>query len=336
MKNKKKTTLEYEDAPSGSVYFYNYKEPLIPFDNGFGYIGALIFDECTDQVQCHFCGEWAVALGNHLHKEHNMTAKEYKEKVGLNSSTALIGEKLREKLVASGLEKRMQNLRPGGPQSEETKQKIRETLAQNRAEQQNLNGTCPVQLLDRLKKLHDDLGRTPRLKEIPFKEALIRVYGNMKNACDLAGIPYREPGTCVSGKRKNLSADEVVERVALFLKDTGRLPMHNEMPSLGFATNVFEWLLKRKGVTRQEVYRKAVALNGRYLPDAHLLGPHRIKRFQYTDEELLNFLRMFESIHGRKPSISDTKRRLIPHASRYLYHFGSWREALEAAFGPTN
>jgi hypothetical protein len=74
-----RNSLEYEEAPSGSVYFYNYKEPLMKFEEGFGFIGALVFDDTTDKIQCHFCGEWFEALGNHINREHNMRAAEYKK-----------------------------------------------------------------------------------------------------------------------------------------------------------------------------------------------------------------------------------------------------------------
>lgn len=62
--------LEYPEAPSGFVTLYNYKEPFMPFTDpdtreGFGYGGVLVFDGVSDKVQCHLCGEWYHALGNH-------------------------------------------------------------------------------------------------------------------------------------------------------------------------------------------------------------------------------------------------------------------------------
>lgn len=174
-----KKIIEYPDAPSGGVYFYNYKEPLMPFENGFGYRGALIFDAVNDKIQCHFCGEWFDALQNHLAKEHSMRAAEYKERVGLNKKTALINERVRARLIESGLDKRLQNLRIQGAKSAEQKRKISATLKENRAELQNQRNTCPEQLLERFVKLHQKLGRMPLERKIGFYETLKKVYGSM-------------------------------------------------------------------------------------------------------------------------------------------------------------
>lgn len=55
--------LEYEEAPSGFVTLYNYKEPFMKFKEGYGFQGVLLFDGTSDKIQCHFCGNWYDALG---------------------------------------------------------------------------------------------------------------------------------------------------------------------------------------------------------------------------------------------------------------------------------
>jgi hypothetical protein len=111
--------MEYEGAPSGYVRLYNYKEPFMEFVGGYGYEGVLLFDGMTDKIQCHFCGNWFENLAGHISR-HALNAKRYKKKVGLHTTTALINEAVREKLVASGMEKRIQNLTKRGKMSEET------------------------------------------------------------------------------------------------------------------------------------------------------------------------------------------------------------------------
>lgn len=113
--NREKKEIEYEEAPSGNVTFYNYKEPLMKFEQGHGFIGALVFDTESDKIQCHLCGEWFGHLPSHLAKEHNMRSAAYKDLVGLNQTTALINESMRAKMIASGLKKRMKNLRNNTP-----------------------------------------------------------------------------------------------------------------------------------------------------------------------------------------------------------------------------
>lgn len=320
-----KTSIEYEEAPSGMIYFYNYKTPLMPFEGGYGYIGSVVHDETSNQIQCHFCGGWFDILGHHLHKEHNMTASEYKKAVGLNKGTALISETHRALLIAKGLKKRIKNLRPNKSHTIQTRKKISATLKENRAEMQNINNTCPEQLLERLVKHHQELGRSPLMSttgnrsEIPFRSALVKVYGSMKNAYKLAGIPYRKPGENrdYEGRRK-WTKDVLILKTAEFYKEHGRFPKVKE---IGSGKNYFS-----KFGGYKNIYKKAliIAKEGEYTK-----LPFRVN---HTPQELLNFLRMFKKINGRYPAVSDCKRGLLPYASRYIYHWKSWNTALKVAF----
>lgn len=113
--------MEHPEAPSGFVTLYHYKEPFMKFEGGFGFQGVLLFDGKTDKVQCHLCGNWMDYLPNHLMREHSMKASAYKDLVGLRQSTALLNEAQREKLIESGLEKRIKNLKVRGKKTEEEK-----------------------------------------------------------------------------------------------------------------------------------------------------------------------------------------------------------------------
>lgn len=331
-KTKDKKIMEYEEAPSGSVYFYNYKEPLMRFEKGFGYFGAVLFDESSDKIQCHFCGKWFIALGNHIYGKHKVRAAEYKRTIGLNNTTALIGEKLRAKLIAHGHEVSLRNLRPGGKMSQGQKDKIRATLKENRFEKQNTSNTCPEQLLERLVDLYNRLGRLPRRKEIPFIETIRKVYGTFKEACRIAGLPYRKPGGTLGEHFRYKKLEDIIIPIADFYQENGVLP---NAYKIFRNKNDFRNQLKRFNVTAKEVYSRALAYDGIYKPDVKYQksARQRTTRFHYTKEELLRFLQTFEKINGRRPSVSDTKRRLLPYVSRYIYHFGSWPNALKMAFG---
>lgn len=309
--------VEYEEAPSGYVTFYNYKEPLMRFEEGHGFVGALVFDGKSDKIQCHLCGQWFDQLGNHLKKEHATTAAQYKERVGLNRTTALVNESFRAKLIANGLKKRMKNLKNqrGAIRSPETRRRISEALKEHRAEQKNLTGTCPEQLIQRLTELHYKLGRTPTDDEITFREALRKTYGTLENACNIAGIPYRKPGQTVSkGKWNPFSAAATVRD---YYDETGQLPLITQLPK-----GLQAWMRRLRN--KHQVFRNALTLDGRY---------RKTKlRIRYTKDELIGFLIKFHEINGRKPSYSDCKRGLLPNLSRYSYNFGSWKKALAAAF----
>lgn len=307
--------IEYEEAPSGHVTFYNYKEPLMKFEQGHGFIGALVFDGTTDKIQCHFCGEWFDQLGNHLAKEHNMKASEYKYIVGLNKTTALINEKIRSKLIASGLQARMKNLRPGTKHSEATKAKIRQTQLENRAEKQNLAGTCPEQLKDRLRNKYIELGHTPskkRDKGCGFIETGIKVFGSYKNFCNAAGVPHQPSGKVYNHAQKYYKHD-MIAYVENFVRVNGRLPRFKD-------TNKGLWIAIKK-IGKKKIFGEALKKDGVY---------KKIEgyTYRYTKTDLIKYLSAFKKNHGRNPTVSDTKRGLLPSFSNFVYHFGTWKDAL--------
>lgn len=317
--------MEYEDAPSGGVMLYNYKEPFMPFEEGYGFQGVLLFDADSDEAQCHLCGEWIANLPHHLHKEHTTTASEYKEKVGLSQTSALIGEKLRAKLIASGLEQRLKNLKKwkGVKRSAATRKKISEGLKRVNRERQNLTGTCPAQLIERIRTKYHDLGRTPNAEEIGNRETYRKVFGTYKIACEMAGVPYNKPGHAYSHRQPKIVESEMILWVRDNVKD-GKLPKRVEYSKYaGLVYGSVVTAVKRYGGW-ENICRKALLQDGTY---------RKVRGFRYTKEELLDFLRNFKKINGREAAISDCKRGLLPNASRYIYYWKSWHKALKEAYG---
>lgn len=306
--------MEYEDAPSGYVNLYNYKEPFMNFESGFGYQGVLLFDGASDKVQCHFCGKWFLHLSGHIGL-HGLRVAEYKQEVGLSQTTALIGEKVRAKLIANGLEQRKKNLIVPKTVSEETKKKISESLKKNVVEIQNKRGTCPLQLLDRLRKKYAELGRMPMESEIQGYRTIEKVYGSMKNACEAAGILYRKPGETIM---HTYTKEDAKEWIRAFVEVNERLPKLKDAKNQK-KTSLFANIRSNKYGNFKELVNEAITEDGKY---------RKLNFFKYGKEELLKFLREFEKINGRKPAISDCKRGLLPSASRYYYHFGNWKNAL--------
>lgn len=309
--------LEYPDAPSGHIALYKYKEPFMPFESGYGYEGVLMLDGDKDVIQCHFCGEWFATLQHHLKKEHNMGVSEYKDKVGLAQTTALISEGFRATLIANGdaLAKRMKNLRSPHKRSQKTKDKISAGLKKHTRETQNITGTCPAQLIARLRAKHDELGRTPKEKEITFYETLRKVWG-MKKACQIAGIEYRPNTERIEPHKYKYSQEDVVLWIREYVQKNGRLP------------KVIEWIgragehhAKRLGGWRK-LCNIAVSNEEQY---------QRLIKQNYTKQDLISYLVEFKKQNGRNPSHSDCRRGVIPKYARYYYQFGSWKGALKAA-----
>lgn len=323
-----KKEYEYEEAPSGFIWLINAKEPLMKFEGGFGFDGVLAFDGDDEKVQCHFCGGWFGALGRHLAKEHNMKASEYKEKTGLPSTMALISEKHREALVKSGLDKRLQNLRIQGKKTAQQRAKISASLKQHRMYNKNRTNTCPEQLIARLQARAKELGRTPSTRELPFYEALLKTYGSYPEACRFAGLTPRANGEWVTksktGPRK-YTENDVVDFINNFYLKNNKLPTPTDWEKAG-KRDLYD-MIKRHKWDKTALYKRAVFQSGKYvkiqIPQASVVN--------FTQDELLEFLKKFEDHHGRKPSYSDAKRGLLPHLSRYSYHFGSWKNALRLA-----
>ncbi len=227
-----KKEMEYEQAPSGYVTLYNYKEPFMLFEEGYGYQGVLLFDGASDKVQCHMCGEWYEALGPHIGRTHGLLAQEYKKMVGLSCKTALIGEKFREKLIATYTgNDRAKNLmdRTGVKMSQASKDRIRKARTEFRAEEKNRAGTCPAQLIDRLRKDYRKKGIRLQEKKIPYKEALLRTYGSLKNALKIAGLShFRTTGKTIKAQLKNPFAFKPRQLIRL-LRDF--VNIHDRHPS---------------------------------------------------------------------------------------------------------
>jgi predicted transcriptional regulator len=64
-------------------------------------IGALVFSDDGETIQCHVCGEWYANVGAHLRK-HKITPKQYREKFGLRRGTALAAPALRYDFAEKG------------------------------------------------------------------------------------------------------------------------------------------------------------------------------------------------------------------------------------------
>lgn len=245
MITKEKKEMEYELAPSGFVHLYNYKEPFMDFKGGFGYEGVLLYDGNSSKVQCHLCGEWFHTLGNHINKEHGINAKNYKITVGLRQTTALISEEHRELLISNAKtskykpEERAKNLikhKKGSTLSKEVIMKSAETRSayKNVREAQNLRGTCPLQILDRIQYIAERTGGEVTQAEVVrhiYKPTIINLYGSVKNAIELANVKMR-------GNKRYISKEMAMELLKNFYHTHNRMPTTSDtkrklLPSWG-------------------------------------------------------------------------------------------------------
>lgn len=192
--------IEIEES---EVLLYNYKEPLKKFEGYFGYLGTVSLTPDRNRVQCHFCGLFYKGLNNHYSRCPGVeryrietgiiidSARKYKEVIGLSPGTALVGEGYRASLIKNGtntyaLHKDKMFLNRPQPRTRPGKL--------NTLESKNRNGTCPDQLLDRIRFLSNKLGHTASKREFltfyktRFMSPIVMTFGNYVNAVRKAGL----------------------------------------------------------------------------------------------------------------------------------------------------
>lgn len=246
--------------------FYHYKEPLkeIEKGKGVGFYGTLLSTQDGEKVQCHYCGKLFSELNIHVRQSHNVTVTEYKDEFKLAHSTSLVSEVGRQRRKLSFM-KMIASLSPEERDewSKRAKDRYRswkETQLSEKKqpkhslETKNKRGTCPDQILEKIKEVYKRLRHVPTLKE--------------------------------------------------FMEETGG----QRYKHLIFATfGSWNKALKTIGMSPSRIRGKGGG--------------------KYTDEYLLEALRLSAQENGCVPTDSDSRRGFIPSSSVYKRHFGSLHEA---------
>ena len=189
----------------------NYKEPLIsiPKGKGFGYYGTIINTNDGKYIQCHICGKLFTSLPGHILNGHKKKVADYKEEFGLAKMTALVSES--ERFVLKD-----RYLKWFNSMSEEEKQKFSQTRKDNwkkfikgrrrgqpglSLEDKNKRGTCPDQLLEKIREVAKTLGHTPSKLEFiqtlgtqRYIHLIYKTFGSWEGAVDLAGFMPKQRG----------------------------------------------------------------------------------------------------------------------------------------------
>jgi len=192
--------------------FVNYKEPLLKVEigNGFGYYGTILISLDNKLIMCHMCGKLFKDSGRHIMSKHKIGLKEYRLKYQLSPMTSLLSEseRIRRKEL---MVDRFENM--SETEKEEYKQRaIAKWKEYNRnrpipkkqpklsLETKNKRGTCPAQLLDKIRQVKKELQHIPSLQEFMkttggqrYKHLIFNTFGSWNNALKQLNYKTIEP-----------------------------------------------------------------------------------------------------------------------------------------------
>lgn len=178
-------------------YLKQYKDPLMPVWEGYGYVGTVAFNEEQTHTQCHICGYFFRSLGVHIYKAHNMKVRDYKHRFSIMQKTSLIAaNSATAKVLHAGpvasVEERVAILSQYWGKYKNQP----ETM-----EQKNIKGRCPEQLLAKILKLTDDLGKVPTRREfiVRYRDggdlaSIYRTFGSWNGAIKELGLQPNKKG----------------------------------------------------------------------------------------------------------------------------------------------
>ena len=224
----------------------NYKEPLKPVKrkDGFGYYGALCSTIGGDLVQCHVCGELFKDVGKHSQLAHGLYAKDYRKEYDLAYKTALCSENERQRrkmkymkwLNKMSVEERKAYQEKMIKASAKGRENLKTTEGYTlRAETKNKRGTCPAQLLDKIKEVAEKIGHTPSKFEFigetetqRYVHLIYKTFGSWTNALRMIGMQPKKPKIHKNGNYRRYTRDELLEYLVIFAQEFNKIPTHTD------------------------------------------------------------------------------------------------------------
>lgn len=161
----KSKIIKYKNAPSGKANIGKYVPPFEKNKSGYGFMGVVVQDAKSDFLECSICGGWFENLPTHIRK-HKLTSVEYKKQFGLMSNTALKSDRLRllQSKVMIGLRKKNKKNRPKFAKNNKWTSNRKKTKIG--AEYKNKYGVCDLQIMNKIRELHNEMGKTPTLIDL--------------------------------------------------------------------------------------------------------------------------------------------------------------------------
>jgi len=171
----------------GHVFTYAEKAPFMP--SGMSVLGALEYDEATDQTKCHECGEWRNELGHHI-RQHELSRVDYNQRHGIRIKSPLTGPKKRAVATKQSRATRQRNGTPAGCAANRVKRT--RTVAAFTPNSHTERNRCTAQLIYRIQVTAAKVGCTPSQTDLRAAglrvEVIERRFGNLTRAMLAAGL----------------------------------------------------------------------------------------------------------------------------------------------------
>ena len=226
----------------GDLTLHNYKEPLTPIHDGFGFLGTLSSTKDGKFVQCHICGHLYDNLCGHIYGTHKMKVRGYKKKFGLSYGTALVSERYRLHMKQKTLDRfKTMTDEEKAEMQRQAKAAYRDRVASRgkrpqpleSLEEKNKKGTCPDQILAKIAECSEALGKTPSKRDFidycktqRYVHLIYKVFGSWSNALDLVGLePVKQEQR---GGMRGYTDEELLDYLRDYTVNNNKLPAYSD------------------------------------------------------------------------------------------------------------
>lgn len=254
-----------------------YKDPMIPNESGFGFVGAIVQTKTGSHIQCNECGYFYANVGVHLRNKHKIDPREYKEKYGLRLKQGLLSPMERERALIRW------NTLPQRKYQKKNAKKAQQAAREKRArgdmktggqtwlpQLRNERGRCADQLVEKVKQLYQKLGHVPTSDE--FKEEYGSAYNSMKTMHGSYDEAVKKAGLTGWKQRLRERTEKNAEKALLnifdWYQENGRTPQwkdfnqENILPATG---SVQKWFGNVSTARRMARVPDLVNKNGKWV-----------------------------------------------------------------------
>lgn len=221
---------------------YKAEPPLMPNNNGNGFMGVILHNKNTGKVRCDVCTNWFGALPAHINKAHQINADQYRKMFSLKKRVALCGRKLSEAKSDSWAQiwdspKRkeilLKNMALGRKKFTEDK---RFALKRNKEmvngfkslQHKNEHALCPEQIKSRYYIVWNQCGGPPRDKDLKMFDPSLRMgiyrhFGTLNKYRKTIGVPE------VARSEQKYSDEQIIAGLRNFYIKNHRVPKRREL-----------------------------------------------------------------------------------------------------------